>query len=297
MIRLRETRTFRCRVSTIRPFLHRGRFVLVAVLGTAMALTVPTLLYAQGSAAASSSTLPDAPIPQTPDGTVSQVPTSQKPQDDKDKKKLEWEQAERELHEEEQQHVLGVVPYFNVVNGGNATPLNPKQKFELALKGSINPVPFVLAGIVAGISQAENSYPGYGQGVEGYGKRFGAQYADTFDGKMFGKVLFPIVFHQDPRYYRLGTGSFQKRFWYSVSSIARTKGDNGNWQPNYSSILGNFTAGGMSNLYYPASQRGVALTFERGSVITAEGMLGGLLNELFPDIQHRFAHKKTTCTN
>ena len=209
-----------------------------------------------------------------------------------DKKKELQEQARRELNEEEHQHLLGVVPTYNAVYSGQAAPLNAKEKFELALAGAITPYQFALTGFVAALGQAQDSFPEYGQGFEGYAKRYGAGYTDYFDGQILGNALFPVLLHQDPRYFRKGTGSFNTRLWWAVASTIRCKGDNGKWQPNISNIAGNIAAGGISNLYYPASDRGVGLTFERGFVVTAEGAFGAVLLEFAPDIQKHLFHKK-----
>ena len=151
---------------------------------------------------------------------------------------------------------------------------------------------FGIAGFDAGLSQAQNDFSGYGQGAQGYAKRFGASYADNFDGTLLGNAIFPILLKQEPRYFRRGTGSFTSRFLYSVSTTVWCKNDNGKWGPNYSNILGNLAAGGISNLYYPASDRGAGLTFERGFTVTAYGAFGGIFNEFWPDIAKKILKNK-----
>lgn len=263
-------------------------------LGSVVIL-VSTACFAQGPL--ESSSLPDEPTFQS--SSSQQASSSQQPSSrstsqsdpasvqktDKDRKKEQADKAQKELKQEEQQHLLGVVPTYNAVYSGQATPLNTKQKFDLAITGAITPYQFALTGIVAGIGQANDSFPEYGQGFEGYAKRYGAGYADYFDGQMIGNALLPVLLHQDPRYFRKGTGSFNKRLWWAAASTIRCKGDNGKWQPNVSNVLGNIAAGGISNAYYPASDRGVGLTFERGMVVTAEGAIGAVLLEFAPDIQ------------
>ena len=177
--------------------------------------------------------------------------------------------AERQLKVEEQQRVLKVVPNFYVTYVPNAAPLDPKQKVELSWKNTIDPMNFIIIGAIAGIQQADDSFPGYGQGAQGYGKRYGASFADYATGTLFGSVLFPVILRQDPRYFYKGTGSKRSRILYAVANAVICKGDNGHWQPNYSSVLGNLASGGISNLYYPPqNQNGAALTFE----ITAVGI-------------------------
>jgi len=171
--------------------------------------------------------------------------------------------AEEQIHLQEQQHILGVIPNFYVSYDPEAQPLNSRQKMELGWKFTFNPVMFGIAGVVAGIQQANNTFSGYGQGAQGYAKRFGAAYADFASGTLLGNVVFPVLLKQDPRYFYKGTGTRKSRFFYAVANAVICKGDNGHWQPNYSSVMGSLAAGGISNLYYPAENRnGVGLTFE-----------------------------------
>jgi hypothetical protein len=268
------------------------RSALVVLISIALALSGSSMLLAEAPGTPPGLTLPDAPIPQDPARTTPQANSLQPPQDEAERKKLEREAAEGQLHEEEHQHFLGFIPYFNTVKGGAAPPLSSNQKFELAFKRSVTPLTFFGTGLLAGIGQAENNFPKYGQGAQGYGRRFGAQYADTFDGNMIAGAIFPVILHQDPRYYRLGTGGFRKRFWYSVSAAVRTKGDDGKWQPAFSKILGSYAAGGIANLYYPSQNRGGGLTFERGSLVIAERAVSEMLDEFLPDIQQRLDRRK-----
>ena len=137
------------------------------------------------------------------------------------------------------------------------------------------------------MNQWENEYPGYGQGAQGYGKRLGASYADNFDGTLLGGAVFPVLLHQDPRYFRKGSGSFKSRLFYAVSTTVRCKNDRGAWEPNYSNVLGNIAAGGISNLYYPSTDRGAGLTLERALTVTAEGAIGTVFVEFWPDISKK----------
>jgi len=192
-----------------------------------------------------------------------------------------------EVRAQEHQRILGVMPNFNTSNVQDAEPLTPGQKFDLAAKGAFDPFTFAVAGLDAGLSQAENSFPEYRQGALGYAKRFGASYADSFDSTMIGNALFPVLLKQDPRYFRKGTGSFMSRLFYAMASTVKCKDDDGKWAPNYSNVLGNIAAGGISNLYYPPSDRGAGLTFERAATVTAEGALGAAFIEFWPDISHK----------
>jgi hypothetical protein len=197
------------------------------------------------------------------------------------------DKAEVQLRQQEQQRIVGVVPNFNVSYNEDAVPLSRDQKFRLAFHSAIDPVQFGIAAFDAGISQAENDFVGYGQGWKGYAKRLGASYADNFDGTMLGNGILPILLKQDPRYFRRGKGSFSSRLFYAVSTTFWCRNDNGTHGPNYSNVLGNLAAGGISNIYYPSTDRGAGLTFERAADVTAYGMAGGVFNEFWPDIAHK----------
>lgn len=213
------------------------------------------------------------------------IPGQPAPESQRDKSK-------EQLKQQEHQRILRVLPNFNTSNVQNAAPLSPKQKFHLALRSAVDPVQFAITAADAGLSQLNNSFPGYGQGMQGYGKRYGAAYADSFDGTLLSGAVFPVLLHQDPRYFRKGTGTFKQRLWYAIRSTAVCKGDNGKWEPNYSNILGNLAAGGIANLYYPDSDRGAGLTFQRAFIVTAEGSLGSIFVEFWPDISRKLQHRK-----
>lgn len=176
------------------------------------------------------------------------------------------EVGEAQVKDEERQRVLGVIPNFYVTYDPHPVALTSKQKFELAWKTTIDPVTFAIVGGIAGVQQAQNSFSGYGQGAQGYAKRYGANYADLATGTFIGSAILPSLLKQDPRYFYKGTGSTRSRFLYAIANSVICKGDNGRWQPNYSNILGNIAAGGISNLYYPAQNRGTALTFENAAI-------------------------------
>jgi hypothetical protein len=165
------------------------------------------------------------------------------------------ELAAEQIKAEEKQRVLGVFPNFFVTYEPNAAPLTAKQKFELAWKTFVDPVPILFSGLGAGVQQARNSDPEYGQGVEGFSKRFGANYADRVDDVLIGHVVMQSIFHQDPRYFYKGTGSFGSRALYAIATAFVAKGDNGHWQPAYSDVLGGMGSYGISTLYRPGTSR------------------------------------------
>jgi hypothetical protein len=190
------------------------------------------------------------------------------------------EVAQEQIEIQEKQRVLGAIPNFYVSYIPNAAPLDAKQKFELAWKTVIDPVTFLIVGGLAGVQQAQNHFIGYGQGAQGYAKRFGANYGDTVTGTFIGGAILATLLKQDPRYFYKGTGSVGSRFLYAVANSVICKGDNRRWQPNYSNVLGNLASGAISNAYYPSQDRnGAALTFQNAAVGVASGSLTNVLQE------------------
>jgi hypothetical protein len=190
------------------------------------------------------------------------------------------EVAEAQIKVEEKQRVLGVLPNFYVSYVSNAAPLTSKQKFKLALWTVVDPFTLVFVGGAAGVEEAQNHFEEYGQGAQGYAKRFGAGYADTVAGTFLGGAILPSLLKQDPRYFYKGSGSKPSRIGYAVASALICKGDNGRWQANYSNILGSLAAGGISNLYYPAQDRnGAGLTFENGAIGIGASAIANLFQE------------------
>lgn len=266
-------------------FLTKFRFRFACVGVALFASIGTTALHAQSGSQATAPVAPQASSSAQSDQN-SQVPNAPTPQ----KQESERERAARELRHQEQQRIFGIVPYFNTSNVPDAAPLSPKQKFQLMFHGVTDPFEFVAVGLVAGFGQANDSHSGYGQGAEGYAKRYGAAYADAFDGALWGNAILPSLLHQDPRYFRRGYGSITRRTFYSLSTAVWGKNDNGKWGPNYSNVAGNIIAGGVSNLYYPQEDRGIGLTFQGAAIVTAEGALGSLFWEFWPDLAHKWFH-------
>lgn len=166
--------------------------------------------------------------------------------------------AVEELKMEEQQRVLGFIPNYYVVYDPNAPPLTSKMKFQLAVKVMTNPITFAGTGFLAALNQASD-FPDYQQGMKGYGQRFGSIYADGLTDIMVGGAILPSLLHQDPRYFYQGTGTSKSRLLHAMSSPFICKGDNGHWQPNYSSLGGYLASGAVANAYYPQTNRGTGL--------------------------------------
>ncbi|MGA9060453.1 MAG: hypothetical protein WB341_02195 [Terracidiphilus sp.] len=219
--------------------------------------------------------------------TSTQQPVAQESQHQK---------AADQIKEQEQQRVVGVVPAFNTSYRWNAVSMTAGQKMGLALRSMTDPFQFAAAFMVAGYHEALDQDTGFGWGVEGLGKRAGAAYLDAFDGDIIGNGFLPSLLHQDPRYFRMGHGTFRRRILYSLATNVIARHDNtGKWEPNYSNIGGNIISGAISNLYYPpASRSGVGLTFSNGFIVTAEGGLGSLFEEFWPDISRKVLRRDPT---
>jgi len=188
------------------------------------------------------------------------------------------EVATEQVKVEEMQRVFGVIPNFYVVYEPNPAPLTTKLKFQLALKTSSDAATILGVGVLAGINQAGDT-PDYVQGAKGYAQRYGAAAADGLSDIMIGGAILPSLLHQDPRYYFQGTGSNKSRTFHALSSPFVCKGDNGKWQPNFSSIGGDLGSAALSNTYYPASNRGAGLVFQNFLITTGERMLSSMLQE------------------
>lgn len=238
---------------------------------------------------------PATPAPATGPSQTAQSPGSsssvQPAQTTEETKEQKAERAKRELEAEEKQRLLGVVPMFNVQSNANAAPLTSKQKYQLFFKSSTDWYQFAITAIDGEISLLGKEYPSYGEGVEGFAKYWGAAYADTFDGNLWGNAILTSWWKEDPRYYRMGHGNFFRRAGYSALTTVWCKRDKGTWGPNYANVAGNFIGGTVSNLYYPASSRGVELTLGRGASVTYEGIVGAEIAEFWPDIVQPFIKK------
>jgi hypothetical protein len=189
------------------------------------------------------------------------------------------ELAEEQVQIAVRQRIGGILPNFYSSYDWNAPPMGAKQKLKLSFRSVIDPVSFLTAAGVAGVQQYRNSFSAYGGGIEGYGKRYGANLADNATGVLLSRGVYASLFHQDPRYFYKGTGSIRSRMLYAMSAAVIARGDDGRWKPNYSHVLGTFSAAGISNLYYPASDRGASLVLSNGLVATGTTAVTNLLRE------------------
>lgn len=204
--------------------------------------------------------------------------------------------AQQQIKAQEKQRVLGILPEFNTSYRSDAVSLTAKQKMSVAFRSAIDPITFATAMVLAGYGEAQDSDSGFGWGAKGFGERAGAKYLDAFDGGMIGNGFLPALLHQDPRYFRLGHGPMRHRVLYAMATSVICKHDNtGKWEPNYSNVLGNIASGALSTLYYPpTSDSGFSVTIANGMTVTAEGAMGSMFQEFWPDLSRKFLHKDPT---
>lgn len=203
--------------------------------------------------------------------------------------------AEEQLKEQETQRLAGVLPEFNVSYRSDAVSLSAGQKMNLALRIATDKITIAFAVVTAGYHEAADDISNAPWGAKGFAERSGIAYLDSFDGTMIGNGILPSLLHQDPRYFRLGHGSMLHRVAYAASASVICKHDNTHqWEPNYSNVLGNLAAGGLSTLYYPRGNSGAGLVLSTAMIQTAEGAMITIVQEFWPDISRKLFHKDPT---
>lgn len=270
------------------------RKLMVVLTVTLVCATLPQANSQQTQAAhADATSLPPAPSSDANSKKQeNQPPENPSPAQTTQASGTQAETEEQIRKREESQRILGVVPMFGVTSRHHPPPLTPGQKFHLFLKGTVDPFTWAAIGAQAGISQAQNNFPAYGQGAAGYGKRYGAALADSTSSGFFANFFYPVLLKEDPRYFRLGEGTIKHRIGYSLAQEFVGRNDAGGKIVNWSNILGGFSSGGLSNLYYPPADRGFGLTMSRVGISFMYGSAGGIISEFWPDIDRKFIHKK-----
>lgn len=251
--------------------------VPILLFASLFSIAVPASLYSQESTP-----------PQSPSSNQIPQPKPEAPGAHAGAKSPEEIELERR---EQSQRMLGVLPRFGVANRREAPPLTSHEKFHLFAKAGFDPATLGIVGFQAALSQAENEFPGYGQGWQGYGKRFGASFADELSSGFFSNYVYASLFKEDPRYFRLGQGSFKHRMVYAVKQEFVCHTDSGGRSFSFENVLGAFSSGGLANVYYPSSDRGLSLTMSRSVIALGYGSVGGLLDEFWPDISRKLFKK------
>jgi hypothetical protein len=176
--------------------------------------------------------------------------------------------------------MFGVMPNYKTVEGAREIqPISTATKFRLAELNSFDPYVFPFVGLVAAVGQ--------GQGNSGFPRRYAMSLADNSIGNFMTTAVLPSALKQDPRYFEMGQGGAWRRVGYAMSRSVITRGDDGGSQFNVSEIGGNFLAAGLSNIYYPASDRSVANTLTRWGSQVMWDTLANELKEFWPDVRKR----------
>jgi hypothetical protein len=196
----------------------------------------------------------------------------------------------------EDKRVFGVLPnYRTAEKTAIYMPITPKQKLTIATKDTIDYPLFLLGGAFAGLAQLTDEHPLFGQGVEGFAHRYWTAYADQAIGNYMTEGILPVLFHEDPRYFRLGHGPKGSRTWYAATRIFVTKTDSGGTTFNFAEVVGNSVAAAAGNAYYPGETH-LADNLSRLGQYLATDAISQVLKEFWPDIKRRywFHHKDSS---
>src|SRR6201981_3619970 len=280
-----------------------GRWSKTYLIDTSILLfhssLTPSAALAQESSSSTTheSALPEAPQPAQVTSPAGDVDSNQAPPPDPHPALKSQEQRKTQnnpdLKRQEEtgssnDRLFYTLPNFLTVETKNAPPLSARQKFWVVTRGSFDRIQIPWYGFLAGISQAENSEPGYGQGAAGYGKRYAAYFADGTIESYFTGAVLPVVLRQDPRFYQSGKGTFWHRTGYAISRIFVTRTDVGNEQFNYSEIVGSAMSAGISTYtYHPKDDRNLPNTASIWGTQVGYDTLTIVVKEFWPDIRRK----------
>jgi hypothetical protein len=188
--------------------------------------------------------------------------------------------------------IFGIVPnYRTSPTLEQYRALTVREKFKIATQDSFDRGTFLMAAGFAGLGQMTNGTPSYGQGVAGYARYFGASCGDLIIGDYMTEAIFPSLLHQDPRYFRRGTGSGWSRLGHAVGQIFVTHTDSGGRQFNFSEVVGNSAAVAISNAYNP-DNRDVSSAVSKLGLQIGLDMSSNVLKEFSPDLTRWLSRKR-----
>jgi len=268
----------------LRPLWLGSLALAVAVLSTA-----PTSLAQDQPANATPAPAAQQSAPQST-GPTSSAPAGQNLPD----KPVPANDQNKDQNQGSKDRLFYAMPNFSTVESSqHLPPMTVGQKFKLVTRSSFDPFQFAWYGAIAGISQATNSEPGYGQGWGSYGIRYASAFGDGLTEAYMVGAVFPSVLHQDPRYYQLGHGSFIHRTGYALSRLIITRGDSGNTQFNTSEIVGSAVAAGIVTYsYHPHEDKTLSNTASVWGTQVAYDAIAIELKEFWPDLRKKFSQKK-----
>jgi hypothetical protein len=254
------------------------------------------LATAAGAASCIAQDKPDAPTPKQSDIPSAQSSPMEKPQapdkSDKSKEAREKDQQSQTTGTSKDRLFFALPNFLTLENANQVPPLTTGQKFKVVARSSFDYVQYPWYGFLAGISQAENSEAGYGQGAAGYGKRFGASTADGTIENFMTSAVFPSLLRQDPRFFQSGKGSFWHRTGYAVTRVMVTRTDSGHSQVNCSEIFGSALAAGISTYsYHPHEDKTLRNSAKVWGSQVGYDTLTYVVKEFWPDIRRKIRKK------
>ena len=259
-------------------------------------LSVLVLVLATEAATCTAQDKPDAPTPQqsaassTPPSSTEEARAPNKSDKNKD---IQVKDGQSQTSGTSNDRLFFTLPNFlTLENANQVPPLTTGQKYRVVVRSSFDYVLYPWYGFLAGISQAENSEPGYGQGAAGYGKRYGAAFADGTIENFLTSAVFPSLLRQDPRFFQSGSGGFWRRTGYAMSRVIITRDDSGHSQANYSEIVGSALSAGISTYsYHPRADRNVRNAASVWGSQVGYDTITFVVKEFWPDIRRKL-HKK-----
>jgi hypothetical protein len=231
-----------------------------------------------------------APLTQASDQDPNSKPNAPQPQSGQ-QASSQTDQKASQAAKTSNDRIFWTLPNFlTVEDADNVPPMTAKDKFKVMARGAFDPSAFVLTGVVAALDQASDTNPSYGQGFQGYAKRYGTAYGDNFVENFLANATFPALLHEDPRYYQLGHGGFWRRSAHAIGRVIITRTDSGDQQFNYSEFLGAFSAAAISDYtYHPDSDRGISKVVKVSITQIGWDTANFMLREFWPDLR-KLAH-------
>jgi hypothetical protein len=244
---------------------------------------------AQANAQQIIASLPDSPgsaLDQSSSSSSSTPPDPQAAQPDTS--------ANKPAHVDEQpKRILGILPNFRAVTAGTKLPPQTvKDKFVTATEDSFDYSALFIPAALAGYGLAINNVPEFHGGAAGYGRYFWHSFTDQTIENYMVEFIIPAIHHEDTRYYTKGEGGFVKRTGYALKHAVITQSDSGKPTFNAGEVIGSGAAAGISNFYYPQSQRTFGQTAQRWGVNFGIDAATFVFKEFWPDINHALFHGK-----
>jgi len=185
----------------------------------------------------------------------------------------------------EDKRIFGVLPNYRTAERTAVyQPISAKRKLKIATKDSFDYPLIILSMAYAGLYQLDNNHPQFGQGFSGYMSRFGTSYADQVIGNYMTEGFMPVLFHEDPRYFRMAEGTKTHRTVYALTRIFVTKTDSGKSSFNFAEVVGNGIGAGIGLAYY-SDDRNVTSYLENWGIALGTDATSQVLKEFWPDVK------------